>query len=154
MKKILMILGAIFICLILAGVIVFSALYYFASGSDKEAEAYIDEVVPIIVASWNSKELINRTSPEFLHVVPAEKIELLFNALSKQMGPLEDYKGATGKVKIKISPRGKPIIIADYMADPVFEKAPAKIQIRMILQNDKWQIIGFRVIIEGFTLYK
>lgn len=145
MKKVLTALGAIFICLIVVGVIFFSGLYYFTSRLDKEAEAYIDEVIPRIATSWNSKELIDHASPEFLQVVPAEKIEQLFDALSKQMGALKEYEGATGKVKIKISPRGKPIIIADYLAKAVFEKAPAKIQIQMIRHNDKWQIVGFLV---------
>lgn len=145
MRKILTVLGVIFICLVFVGVIALPGLYYFISGLDKESEEYIDEVVPIIVASWNSKELINRTSPEFLQVIPAKKVELLFDAFSKQLGPLEEYKGATGKIKIKISPRGKPIIIADYLAEVVFEKAPAKIQIQMIRRNGKWQISGFLV---------
>ena len=145
MKKVLMILGAVFICLVLVGVIVFSGLYYFARGLDKEAKVYIDEVIPVIVTSWNSKELTSRASPEFLQVFPAKKVELLFGAFSEQMGPLKEYNGATGKIKIKISPRGKPIIIADYMAEAVFEKAPAKIQIQLIRRNDKWQIVGFLV---------
>lgn len=145
MKKILMVFGAIFICLILVGVIGFSGFHYLASRLDREARAYIDEVIPIIVASWNSKELINRTSPEFLQVIPAKKVELLFDTFSKQMGPLEEYKEATGKIKIKISPRGKLLIIADYVAEAVFEKAPAKIKIQMIRRNDKWQIVGFVV---------
>jgi len=145
MKKVLTILGAIFICLIVVGVIFFSGLYYFASRLDREAKAYVDEAVSIIVTSWNTKELINRASPESLQVVPAEKVELLFNTLSNQIGQLKEYKGATGKVKIKISPRGKPIIIANYLAEAVFEKTPAKIQIQMIRLNDKWEIAGFLV---------
>ena len=145
MKKILTVLGAIFICLIVVGAIVFSGLYYFAKGLDKEARAYIDEVIPIVVASWNSKELINHVSPEFLQAIPAEKIELLFNTLSKQMGPLKEYKVTTGKVKISVTPKGELVIIADYLAKAVFEKAPAKIQIQMIRRNNKWQILGFLV---------
>jgi hypothetical protein len=145
MKKILTILGVIFICLIVAGAIVFSGLHYYAKELDKEAKAYIDEVIPSIATSWNSKELINYASPEFLQAVPAKKIELLFDAFSEQMGPLKDYKGATGRVKIRISPRGKPIIKADYLAEAVFEKAPAKIQVQMIRRNHKWEIVGFLV---------
>ena len=148
MKKILMVLGAIFICLILVGVIVFSGFYYYASGLDKEAEAYIDEVIPRIITYWNSGELIDHASPEFLQIFPAKKVELLFDAFSEQMGPLKEYKGVTGKIKISISPRGKPIIIADYLAEAVFEKAPAKIEIRMIRRGDKWQIVGFLVQVE------
>jgi heme/copper-type cytochrome/quinol oxidase subunit 2 len=73
MKKVLTILGAIFICLIVAGVIFFSGIYYYASRLDREAKAYVDEVVPIIVTSWNTKELINRASPEFFRLYPPRR---------------------------------------------------------------------------------
>lgn len=145
MKRLLTILGVIFVCLIVTGGIVFAWLYYFASGLDMEAKAYIDKIIPIIATSWSSEELINHASPEFLQEMPAEKIELLFNILSKQMGPLEEYKGATGKIDISISSEGKPIIIGDYTAKAVFKNGPAKIHIRMVRRDDKWQIIGFLV---------
>jgi len=145
MKKVLMVLGVIFICLVLIGAVVFSGFYYFARGLDKDAKMYIDGVVPIIITSWNSEELINRASSEFLQDIPADKVESLFDTLSKQIGQLKEYKGATGKVKVKISPRGKPIILADYLAEAVFEKAPAKIKIQVIRRNDKWRIVGFLV---------
>ena len=154
MKKILMALGVIFIGLILVGAIVYFGFYYYTSRLDKEARAYIDEVIPIIVASWNSEELINRASPEFLQAVPAEKVELLFNVFSKQIGRLKEYKGATGRIKIRLSPTGNPIIIADYLAEAVFEKAPAKIKIQMVRRNDKWQIVGFLVQLKASNMKK
>lgn len=145
MRKVLMVLGVIFICLVVLGVIVFSGVRYYTGRLNNEAKSYVDEVVPIIISSWSSQELINRVSPEFLQATPPEKIELLFRALSKQMGPLREYKGATGKVKFKISPRGRVFIIADYLAKAVFENAPATIKIRVIWRNDTWQIVGFLV---------
>ena len=146
MKKILMVVGAIFICLILVGVIVLSGLYYFASRLNKESKAYVDEVIPIIVSSWNSKELINHASPEFLQVVPAEEIESLFSMFSEQMGPLREYRGSTGRAKVSITAKRK-VVVADYLIKAVFERAPAKIEVRTILRDDKWQILGFRVIV-------
>ncbi len=153
MKKVLMILGGTFISLIVVGAIVYSEFYYYASRLDKKARAYLDEVVPIIVTSWDSRELINRASPEFLQVYPAEKVDLLFDMLSKQVGSLEEYKGSTGQVKFTITSNGG-LVIADYIANAVFEKAPAKIKIQMIRRNDEWQIAGFLVNLEGFPLYK
>jgi hypothetical protein len=154
MKKILTVLGAIFICLIVVGVIFFSGLYYFASRLDKEARAYLDEVVPIIVTYWDPKELINRASPEFLQVYPAERVESLFDSFSDLMGPLKEYKGAKGKITIGTTTKGKPIIIADYQVRAAFEKAPAKIEIQMIRRNNEWKIVGFRVSLEDFAPYE
>ena len=145
MKKLLTILGVIFVCLIVAGGIVSSGLYYFASRLDMEARAYIDKIIPIIATSWSSEELINHASPEFLQEMPPEKIDLLFDILSKHIGPLEEYKGANGKIDISISSEGKPIIIGDYTAETVFKNGPAKIRIQLIRRNDEWQIFGFLV---------
>lgn len=121
MKKQLTILGVIVICFIVAGAIVLSGLYYCAKGLDKEAKTYVDHVILTIATSWDTKEVINHASTKFLQDMPPEKIESLFDTLSELIGPLEEYKGATGKIKIRISSEGKPIIIADYVAEAVFE---------------------------------
>ena len=135
----------IFVCLIVTGGIVFSGLYYFAARLDMEARTYIDKIIPIIATSWSPEELINHASPEFLQEMPPEKIELLFDILSKHIGPLEEYKGTNGKIDISISSEGKPIIIGDYTAEAVFKNGPAKIRIQLIRRNDEWQIFGFLV---------
>lgn len=145
MKKIITISGMIFICLIVVGGIVFTGLYYYASRLDMDAKAYIDKIIPIITISWSSEELINHASPEFLEEMPPEKIELLFDILSKHIGPLEEYKGANGKIEISISSEGKLITIGDYMAEAVFKNGPAKIRIQLIRRNDEWKIFGFLV---------
>lgn len=152
MKKVLTVLGVVFICLTTGAVTGCFSPYYPVGRLDKESRAYVDEVVPIIVASWNSKELINRASPEFLRAIPAEKIELLFDTLSKQMGPMKEYKGSAGQAEIIITSEDE-IITANYLARAVFERVPAKIKVQTILRNDEWQILGFRVIVNVNDLY-
>lgn len=73
MKKQLTILGVIVICFIVAGAIVLSGLNYFAKGLDKEAKTYVDHVILRIATSWETEELINHASPEFLQDMPPEK---------------------------------------------------------------------------------
>lgn len=144
MKKILMVFGVIFGCLLLVGTIGFFVLNYFGSGLDKESKAYVDEVIPIIVTSWNSKELLDHASPEFLQVAPAGKVESLFRVFSERLGPLKEYKGSNGQANISLTQQGK-VTTAAYVAQAVFEKAPATINIQTILHNDTWQIVQFYV---------
>jgi hypothetical protein len=144
MKKILMVLGVVFAALIIVVVIGFFMLNYFGSKLDKESMAYVDEAIPIIISSWNSKELIDRASSELLQVAPVDKIESLFNIFSGRLGKLETYKGSKGQANISVTPQGK-VTTAAYVAEAIFERAPATIQIRVILHNNKWQILQFHV---------
>lgn len=124
-----------------------SGLNYFTKGLDKEAKAYVDHVILRIAASWDTQELIRHVSPEFLQNMPPQKIDSLFDTLSKLIGQLEEYKGAKGNINISISSEGKPIVIGGYIAEAVFENGPAKIQLQMIRQNNTWQIESFLIIV-------
>jgi len=151
MKKALTILGGIFICLIVVAVVGFSVLNYFGNKLDKESKSYVDEVIPIIIADWNSKELINRASPEFLESTPLDKLNSFMNACSKRLGKLKEYKGAKGQAGIHygIGIKNKSTT-AEYVAEAIFDNASATIQIQLVLRNDIWHILGFRVNSEVF----
>jgi hypothetical protein len=56
MKKFLAVLGVIFACLIVVGIIFISIAAHTGSKLDAESKAYVDRMVPQIVASWDSKE--------------------------------------------------------------------------------------------------
>jgi hypothetical protein len=136
--------------LIFLGIIGFFAFQYLGSGLDRDTKAYVDEVVPIIAASWNSKELVNRASPELLRVASKERIETLFDVFSKRLGPLKEYRGSRGEAKILLTLQQGKVITGAYVADAVFEKGPATIQIRTIWRDDRWQILSFHVNSDAF----
>lgn len=142
--SILTILGAIFAGLITLGVIGFAVIYYFGSGLDKESKAHVDQLIPGIVTSWNSQDLIRHASPELLQVAPVERIDGLFRLFSARLGPLKEYKGSKGEAFIGVTLRGI-TVTANYVAGASFEKAPATIQIRMIQRGSRWQVLEFRV---------
>lgn len=145
MKKIFIILGVIFVFLIIAGAIGFFVLGTAGSKLDKKSQAYIDEIVPLIVTSWDSRELIKRASPELLKVAPPEKMQPFFNTFAERLGPMIAYKGSKGESGIfYMAPYGK-VITGTYVSEAIFEKAPATIHIKMILRNNQWQITEFRV---------
>lgn len=145
MKKFLTILGGIFVVLIVVVVVGFFVLNYFGTGLDEESKLYVDSNLPQIINDWGVEELISRASPELMKVAPKEKIENLFNAFSERLGPLKEYKGSNGQVNISVTTQKGKVITGAYVAEAIFEKAPATIQFRIIKHDNQWQILEFRV---------
>lgn len=145
MKKLLIGLGIVFLCLLILGII--GILISANSGSklDKSSKAYVDEVAPIILTSWNTQELLNRASPELLKFVPIDKLNTLFNMLSEKLGRLKEYKGSEGEAKINIIFPGGRTVRAEYIVRAVFEKGDAEVMVTLIQHNNKWRIQGFHV---------
>ena len=144
MKKLLIVLGIIFVCIIVIGVIGSSIAAYHGTKLDKNSKAYVDEVIPVIVSSWNSQELIYRASPELLKIMPQDKVDGMFKMLSGKLGGLKKYKGSKGSSFVNFSSSGK-VITASYVVQAAFEKADAEIKISIIQHNNKWQILEFFV---------
>ncbi len=145
MKKFLTILGGIFVVLIVVVVVGFFVLNYFGTGLDEESKLYVDSNLPQIINDWSVEELISRASPELMKVAPKEKIENLFNAFSERLGPLKEYKGSNGQANISVTTQKGKVITGAYVAEAIFEKAPATIQFRIIKHDNQWQILEFRV---------
>jgi hypothetical protein len=144
MKKLFMTLGVIFLCIIVIGIIGFSIAAYHGTKLDKSSKAYVDKIAPLIISSWNSKELVNRASPELLKAVPQDKWNAMFKMFSKKLEALKEYKGSKGDSFMNFSPVGK-VITAIYIAQATFEKGNAEIKISIIQHNEKWQLLGFYV---------
>ena len=145
MKKFFTILGGIFAVLIFVIVVAFFILNHFGTGLDEESKSYVDSNLPKIITNWNVDQLLNRASPELMKVAPKEKIEKLFNAFSERLGPLKEYKGSNGQANMTLITQKGKVITATYIAEAIFEKAPATIQFRIIKRGNNWQILEFRV---------
>lgn len=65
MKKLLIILGALFLVLLVVGGIGFAILAYRGNALDKESSAYADAALLAIASQWSQKALLERASPEF-----------------------------------------------------------------------------------------
>jgi hypothetical protein len=143
LKKLLMILGAIFAILV---VIVGIALAYFAytgGALDKESKAYADSAIPAITANWDMAELQNRLSPEFKTTLKSGDLEKLY-AQFRRLGPLRKYNGVRGDATIGVTPNGK-MVTARYIGSAEFETGPAEVLLALIRHGDQWQILGFRI---------
>lgn len=145
MKKFLMFLGVIFLGLIVFAVIGGSVLHSVGSRLDEESKLYVDEAIPAVVGMWDSQELLDRASPEFLGATAQKDVEHLFEIFAKRLGPLKEYRGPQGESNMFVDAAKGKIITAAYSAEAEFEKGPATIQMRIILRNDEWKILNFRV---------
>lgn len=144
MKKFLMVLGVIFLCVVLIAVIGFAIAAYNGTKLDKSSKAYVDEAVPAIAASWNAEELIMRASPELLKVMSVDKLDTMFKLFAEKLGALKEYQGSEGDSLVNFSSSGK-VITANYIAKAAFEKADAQIRIGIVKHDEKWQLLEFRV---------
>jgi hypothetical protein len=144
MKKVLMILGAVFGVILISIAIAVGYAAYNGKGLDEESKRYVDAAVPAIVKNWDMTEMLSRTSPEFNKATKTEDLEKLW-IMFRKLGAMKIYKGSKGESNQMINlPQGT-TITAKYSADVEFENGPAQILITIIKRGDDWQILGFKV---------
>jgi hypothetical protein len=145
MKKALIIIGVCFLAAVLLAVMYFG--YFFAvvqPGLDKESRAWIDDVVPRIVATWDVNEAFNDSSSNLLQITSRDELKSLFAALSSKLGAFKKYDGATGEAGIEIN-NGHESTTAEYLARAEFSNGAAEMHIRGIKEYGHWKILEFHV---------
>ncbi|BCB95500.1 hypothetical protein JZK55_04220 [Dissulfurispira thermophila] len=150
MKKrlvlILSILGIVFIGVIIAIVM----MSYFGGKLDKESKAYVDNIVPSVFGRWDVSKMMQNASPEFLATIKSPqdraRLEDLFKACYERLGMLKQYNGSEGGATVYHEIGKGKTVYADYTARGTFENGQAKIVMRIIRKDNKWQIYSFNVI--------
>ena len=142
MKKIIMLLGYIFLALIVLAIAGAASLAIVGKKMDRESKAYVDAAIPAIIADWDVAELQKRASTEFSDSVDYDDVADYFESL-QQLGKLEEYRGSTGDSHITLSLTGYEIT-ADYTVNADFEKGSVEIQVSLI-KLGSWQILDFQV---------
>ena len=144
MRKVLYTLGAVFLALIIVVVGGVGYLAYVGNQLDREAKAYVDELVPAIVADWSADELMRRASPKLLQATKPDDIRTAF-ALFAKLGPLVQYKGSKGDANVFVSAGNGQTITAKYLAEATFKDGDASIDIELDKLDGAWKIRVFRV---------
>ena len=146
MNKFLKIAGGIFflILLVVAGIAA-AIIIPKAWALNKNAIAYFEMNVPLVVATWNSEELVKRAAPEMLVGPAKEQMSKLFLQLSK-LGKLKKLDTPLGQVTTGYYPgtqfKGT---WADCVANAEFEAGPARIKLVLKRDGEGWQIMGFHI---------
>jgi hypothetical protein len=139
MKKLLMVLGAVFAVLI----VVIAIIAVKGVALDREAGAYADDSIKAIATTWDEQALVQRASPEFFSVTQESALDGIF-AQFRQLGRMTHYGGSTSNSNVMFSPKGKEVTAA-CLAKAQFEHGDAEIRLLLIKHNGAWQIMGFRV---------
>lgn len=137
----------IIIAVIILGLL---SLNYYGNILDRQSHTYADEAIPVIVNSWDYKELMSRANSELLSTFSEDDIKSELKTSSDKLGRLKKYEGSNGQVHIHTEIFCKngmmcTIITAEYTAKAVFEKGEATIIIKMVHQNFEWKIYKFLV---------
>lgn len=143
MKKIIMVVGAIFFAIVLVWTIRFVVLTGKEPDLDKESKAYVDTVIPKILANI-SKETLFTYSDDELKKSPNSEFEKAFKYFDK-LGKFVEYKGSKGQAKISIKTGSVKVITAYYEADVEFTTGPATAKVTIVKRGNDWKIIGFYI---------
>jgi len=146
MKKLLSVIGGIFIILIIAVAGFVGYAMHEGDGLDASSKAYVDDNVPPIISTWSKEELLKRASPQlirFLNERP-EQTDQIFQKFS-QLGALRSYDGSKGDSHIHYTIKDGKVITASYVATAKFENGEADIIVRLIRISGQWQLLYFDV---------
>jgi hypothetical protein len=144
MRKVLMILGAIFVALAAIAVLGVAIVAVKGNGLDKESKQYADAAIRAIVSSWDIKEIQSRASPEFKAAVTDDDLEKLLK-MFRRLGKLTTYNGAKGQANMSITTHNGKVISAAYVASADFETGPAEIKLSLIKHGNQWQLLGVNI---------
>jgi hypothetical protein len=154
MKKLLISLAALLGAILMGVFLIVSYGFLIGPGLDKESAAldteakiWVDNVVPHIVSSWNTAELMKNGSSEFVDSISGDDAAKMMTHFSDDLGPLKHYNGSTGKVTVSVS-NFKKTLTAVYQAKADFEKGSADILIDAIREDGQWKIYNFHVTIK------
>ena len=135
------VLGVV-VFLVVVGIV---TLRYRASALAQEGKAYVDEVLPVILADLRKETFLKYASPELANSVSAEQFDKIFSWF-KKLGRLKEYKKSAGKVYYPLyRTQSDKSIRGRYVAHVEFESGPAQVQIGLVRKADKWQIHEFRI---------
>jgi hypothetical protein len=145
MKKLLIILGGIFLVIIVA--VGIAAAIWIPRGLklDRQAKAYIQDAVPKIVEHWSSQELVDRATPALVSAGGSRKdIDRLF-AMFQKLGNLKQLDTPEGTVGSQWFSGEGTVTLGTYTARADFENGAASIRIQLRRVGDTWKINGFRI---------
>ena len=144
MKKLLIILGSVFLFFIILAAVGIGMIAMKGSALDKESKAYVDAAVPAIVSNWDEQALASRVSPEFTNVMHPGDMAKLFR-MYRQLGKFREYKDSRGQSFVNYTLRTGKVVTAEYTANATFDTGPATITLAIIKHDNQWQIEGFRI---------
>ena len=146
MKKILSIIGGLFLTLLVIIACFIGYAAYQGRGLDASSKAYVEENVPPILSSWSKEDLLKRSSPQLLEAIERkpDQMDQLFRKLSK-LGAMRSFTGVKGDSQVFYDIKQGKTTTASYTAAATFENGEARLTIRLIQNAGEWKFLLFNV---------
>jgi hypothetical protein len=148
LKRILSIVGGLFLVLVLLAAGFFGYAAYQGRGLDASSKAYVQENVPAIISTWSKDELLKRSSPQLQKSIneKPEQLDQLFQKLST-LGPMQSFDELVkGDSNVFYNVQGGKVITAAYVATAKFKNGEGHIKVRLIQSpTGQWQFLQFYV---------
>ncbi|WP_428567535.1 MAG: hypothetical protein ACP59X_08020 [Solidesulfovibrio sp. DCME] len=146
MKKILAIVGGVFLVLLVAGALFFGYGVYQGKKLDASSRAYIEQNIPAILQTWSKDALLERAAPQLRRDLDKDppNTDLLFKKFT-ELGKFQQMDDIKGNSITSITPDKGLIKTAHYVIQAKFDHGDAAITVNLVQAAEKWQVVGFFV---------
>ncbi len=111
---------------------------------DSESKIWIDNVMPKILDSWDTNEIVLNSSPEFLGVSPTDETKRFSDWALENYGELKRYVSSSGEAGIHII-NFSTTITAEYVVDAEFAKRQGRVFVQGIKRDGVWKIYSLHL---------
>jgi hypothetical protein len=122
--------------------------YHARHQAQAESAAFAESSVRAITGSWNPDAMIERASPLILTPFVRQELPHAYARLAAKLGPLTQLSAPLAQVD-----NGGPALSslvggsapAAYTFNARFAKAPGQVQIVMVRDGRRWEIVGLHI---------
>lgn len=144
MKKVLMILGGVFLAIIVCVGGFFAYVAVVGSSLDKESRAFVEKTVPEICAAFDPAVFTGLASPEVLKTASPEDIAKVFKWF-RNLGGFKRITEIKGDANISITTEQGREVTAKYSLKAEFDAGPATLEIVLVKRDDVWKYRLFKL---------
>jgi hypothetical protein len=141
----LKILGIVFIVehVVLVGVLLVMGTSY--AGTQKEAEAYVNEKVAGVFRGFAIEDLEPEISSAWKQKWPTERNEVaaVLQSLHEKMGDSEGIEDVAGETKSSSSVKGGASTVGNFRIQGNFENGEGMILVSIVKEGEQWKINSF-----------
>lgn len=145
MKKILMIVGALFLIGLIGGGGWLYLMIQEGQELDESSRRYVERNIPKLAKErWYGPHMHPLAHSAFMEAVSMEDWQRISILYWQKLGMLQNFPGCQGQANIMYNEDGKSVT-AKYVCPAKFEKAEAVIEVTLQQENEQWKIIHLNV---------
>lgn len=141
MKRILSVIGGLFLVLLVAVGGMIGYAVFEGSKLDAESKAYVEATLPEFLSNPTGDRLASFMAPQDRANLRATDMMSLLSYISRQLGSFQSYDDLKGDSFQFVSPNGKSIT-AKYLVHCYFDKASVTATVSLRKVGDVWSLVG------------